>query len=460
MGNRYEYLWVALRMSELLKGEASRIRVEPLGEAGRGVELEVDIAGVTWVEQVKRSADPWTIKKLTTDGVLANMKSQIVSGRWFRLVGTARSEALSTLADVAGKAESFSEFTEALGKGRCTDLSEVAKEWNVRPEEAWCFLQKVDVKRHLVDDLERIVRWRLGTLCEADPVVIFGVLREFCEERLHESFDAESVWSYLASKGLQPSSTNDKNAVEAFQRTLERQQRRVKPFEPRIGLVPRSDVESVLDKLQDPNGNQIVIVDGQAGSGKSTVVTQAAARLADQGWLVAVARMDTNASVLSSNRLGQEMGLTKSPTLLLAEVSRGASALLVVDQLDAVSLYSGRMPDNFESVAETITEAKHVGSVKVLLVVRTVDLDDDPRLRSLVSDGNVEKHSLKDLNIEDMKTHLRSHGMKIPTSQTTLELLCSPLHLDASMISKSGILGSGSCLAGLGGLGCWWWVFE
>ena len=31
---------------------------------------------------------------------------------------------------------------------------------------------------------------------------------------------------------------------------------------------------------------------------------------------------------------------------------------------------------------------------------------------------------------------------------------------DASMISKSGILGWGSCLAGLGGLGCWWWVFE
>ena len=299
----------------------------------------------------------------------------------------------------------------------------------MRPEEAWCLLQKVDVKQHYVDDLERIVRLELGTQCEDDPVAVLGVLREYCEEHIHESFDADRVWAYLKSKGLEPSATNREEAVEAFRRTLARQKRRVEPFEPRIGLVPRSDVESVLAKLQDPDGKQILIVDGQAGLGKSTVVTQAATRLADEGWFVAVARMDSNASIQSSNRLGQEMGLTKSPTHLLAEVSRGTSALLVFDQLDAVSLYSGRMPDNFESVDEAITEAKHLRNLKILLVVRTVDHYNDPRLSALGSDTNIERHSLTNLNIEDVITHFRAHAMEIPTSRTTLELLCSPLHL-------------------------------
>ena len=104
MSNRYEYLWVVLRISELLKGEVSRIRFEPLGEVGRGVELEVDIEGVTWVEQVKRSASPWTINRLTGEGVLEAAQAQIGLGRWFRLVVASSADAFSTLTYHARKA--------------------------------------------------------------------------------------------------------------------------------------------------------------------------------------------------------------------------------------------------------------------------------------------------------------------------------------------------------------------
>ena len=80
-----------------------------------------------------------------------------------------------------------------------------------------------------------------------------------------------------------------------------------------------------------------MVVDGRAGVGKSRVVSSAATELASEGWFVAFARMDGNATTPTAERLGLEMGLTESPAILLAGVSGGRPALLVIDQLDAVS---------------------------------------------------------------------------------------------------------------------------
>ena len=140
----------------------------------------------------------------------------------------------------------------------------------------------------------------------------------------------------------------------------------------------------------------------------------------------------------TSDHLGREMGLTESPSVLLAGVSDSLPALLVVDQLDAVSTYSGRMPDNFEAVAEVIDEVEATPIIKVLLVVRTVDLKEDPRLSSLVSNNSVVRHTVGKLDVGDVRRQLAACDMKVPTSEFTLELLRVPLHLAVfSRLSRS-----------------------
>ena len=114
----------------------------------------------------------------------------------------------------------------------------------------------------------------------------------------------------------------------------------------------------------------------------------------------------------------------------LVGVSAGTSALLVVDQLDAVSLLGGRMPDNFEAVHEAIDEIQRSPNVKVLLAARTADLEGDPRLRSLMrSEQGVGQHTLGDLGLEAVRGHLVANGIAPPASDSTMELLCTPLHL-------------------------------
>ena len=202
MSNLYEYEWTALRVTQLLKGKVSRIRWEPLGSAGEGVDLEVEIDGITWVEQVKRSPHNWTINRLSAEGVLAAMITQIRSGRHFRFVGSTPAEALRTLANRAGKAVSFEEFTEAIGKGRSKDLAKIAEEWEVCLEEAWGLLKRVEVECHSEDSLKGLVNLALESLFEEEPGHVLSVLRMFCECRIHENLNAEEVWGSLEALGL------------------------------------------------------------------------------------------------------------------------------------------------------------------------------------------------------------------------------------------------------------------
>ena len=430
-GNHYEHLWTVLRIAHLLEGRVSRIRPEPLGSAGTGIELEVDIDGVRWGEQTKDDTRNWTIKLLIRERVLAAAKFQIDRGVRFRFIASSGAGPLATLAYRARKSESFAEFAGALGDGRRTHLAAVAEAWQVAQEDAWILLQNVDVAHQPMDALEEIVDTTLRRLFVDDPGRVITELRSFCQELVHERFMAPRVIGYLESRGLRRRRiVGDTNVISKLRQTRERHRRWTDGTTPRIGLVPRDDVDTVLNMLRDPDGDQIVVVDGGAGSGKSTVVAEVAATLEQEDWYVAVARMDTHVPMPTSDDLGRAIGLTESPSVLLAGVSGGLPALLVVDQLDAVSMYSGRKLQDLAAVSDILTEIGDTANVRVLLVVRTVDLETDPRLRSLLQSGEgVGQHTVGDLDVEAVRAQVLDSGMQLPVSDSAIELLRRPLHL-------------------------------
>lgn len=431
LGNRYEHLWLVLRITEMLEGHVSQIRLEPPGVSGTGIEFTVEVNGATWGEQTKDEARNWTINRLIKEGVVHAARIQIDQGRHYRFVASSSASELDTLADRARNTETFTEYTENLGGGRRTALTNVARACEVSEEDAWIMLQKIEVEHQPLDALKRIVSTTLKRLYTDDSDLVAGELRNFCDTHLHQTFTATQVLAHLKSKGLsQRLIVGDSNIINGLKKTGERHRRRIDRATPKIGLVPRGDVDSVVEMLRDSDGKQIVVVDGQAGSGKSTVVSAVAAALERDGWFVAVARMDTDDTTLTSINLGQAIGLTDSPSVILAGVSNGLPALLVIDQLDAVSTYSGRMPDNFEAVDEVLDEVARAPNVKVLLVARTVDLNDDPRLRSLLqSEDRVGRYSVGDLDIDAVKAQIVDYGMQVPASDSTIELLRRPLHL-------------------------------
>ena len=431
-GIGYENLWIVLRVAEMLEGKVSQMRLEPLGGAGTGIELTVVADGVTWGEQTKDTQRNWTISRLIRERVLADARVQIADlGRCFRFVASSAAGDLGTLAYRARKSESFAEFDEAIGAELRDRLADVAREWGVSRDDARVLLRSVKVEHLPADALKRSVESKLQLLYGDDPDRVMGVVVNFCEQHIHETVTAPQVSAHLESAGLvKRLIVGDSTIAAGLSKSCERHARRVDSAKPIIGLVARADVDDVVGLLREPDGAQIVVVDGRAGYGKSTVASEVAATLEAEGWFVAVARMDTDQSMSTSAHLGHAMGLSESPSVLLDGVSAGSSALLVVDQLDAVSVFGGRMPDNFDAVHEAIDEIRRSPNVKVLLAARTVDLEEDSRLRLLMrSEQGVGRHTLGDLDLEAVREHLVANGIEPPVSDSAMRLLRTPLHL-------------------------------
>ncbi|WP_324794961.1 hypothetical protein SJX93_18735 [Streptomyces cyaneofuscatus] len=188
----------------------------------------------------------------------------------------------------------------------------------------------------------------------------------------------------------------------------------------------------MLDRLTAGDGPTTIVCEGPAKIKKSAVVEEVIGLAAGQGWPVLPFRMDeVEADDRTALAVGLRLRLPSSPAELIAQVADGGPALLVVDQLDAVSSYSGRIPEVFEAVDEMLEALATSPNVKVVLVARTVDVEKDPRLTSLVDqEDTVERFALGLLDDRAVRAVLEHGGTPAERlGAETLALLRTPLHL-------------------------------
>ncbi|MFJ9211466.1 hypothetical protein [Streptomyces sp. NPDC102264] len=221
----------------------------------------------------------------------------------------------------------------------------------------------------------------------------------------------------------------DRRAVNQAERRFLRRTARVRP---RFGLAVRPHAQELFDRLVVGDSPSTIVCDGPAGMGKSTVAGEVIDLAAARGWPILPFRMDqVEADDRTAEAVGRRLGLPACPATLISRVADGAPALLVVDQLDAVSTYSGRIPDVFEAVDEMLEALASAPNVKVVLIARTIDVEKDPRLTSLVGqEGVVDRFSLGLLEDHAVRTVLEAGGTPPQTlGAETLALLRTPLHL-------------------------------
>lgn len=428
LGNNYEHWWLTGRVADLLDGVATRLRLEPPGEDGIGIEFEIDIDGVTWGEQVKDHAKPWTVVRLRNEGVLRDIKHQLDRGRRYRFITSSAATELGRLCD-RSRQLALDEFERAQSAKDEKAFAIVVEDWATTREEAWALLPHVTVEQHSVHSLRQLATRALRTQFLEDPEVVAATIREFCDRHLHETVTAPQVAAHLQSTGLTTRRlAYDDRTLKALHRTVERHRRRVDGAVPTFGLLERPEAADILSSLRDLDGPPLVVMDGGAGLGKSAVAANVASQLESEGWFVAVARMDHDTTPPTSIHLGEQMGLDESPSVLLGGVADGSSALLIIDQLDAVSTFSGRRPDGFDAIEEALEETEGFRNLRVLLVCRTVDLESDHRLRRLMDGDAAVRHTLALLDRDAVEAHLAEHGVAV-VGDDTIELLRTPLHL-------------------------------
>ncbi|MEU7779116.1 hypothetical protein [Micromonospora parva] len=431
LGDRYEGWWTLVRLADVLKGRATKLRLEPPAAGGTGIEFWIDEPGVRWCEQVKDAQHTWTLHRLITEGVLPSVIGHLADGHSLRFVTSSYASDLAALSSRARDAEGLAEYREILTSTQLPGFERLTSTWNVTETEAWDYLRRVWVEHHPVEHLRRLVHLTYESFLQGDPETTVNELRSWLDDLLHQTVTAPLLWDRLKQKGYSRRLlAGDPAAVDALVATVERHRRRVEATRPTHGLVAQPYVAQLVEQLRRVDGGRVLLVDGRAGTGKSTVAAEALRVLSSQGWHAVTIRMDAvGTEVQTAASVGRAFDLTGSPAVLLSGVADGSPAVLLVDQLDAVSTYSGRISDSYEAVAELLDQAAPLPNIKVVLVVRTADLTADPRMRSLVDDPRVDRLTVGELDLDNVRAALEANESD-PTmlSDNTLQLLCTPLH--------------------------------
>lgn len=399
-GNRYEGAWTVRQLLYVLNGRLDSITVEEVDEIGQGSEFTTRKDGAVEVCQIKRqhgSANHWTIASLHSKGVLVAARKHVAAGRNFHFVSTIPAQ----LQDLADRARQSSDVTSFIDSWLTNTLRPLFDELCAEAiygsaEASWTVLQRLHIHWPSEDDVREVNAALAGFLLEgAEPHLAAVGLGDLVLHNLGARLDENSIDARLTGYGLKRAERTGgptlaqavTNQTVGWKANIVQQILRPE--------ITRHETGKIVAHLED--GSSLVFALGAGGSGKSVALHGVITTLEERDWTVLVFRLDRLDPFSSTTELGKQLELSLSPASGLAKVAGGRRAVLVIDQLDAISVTSGRIPQTFEVIANLIREARAFSNVHVLLACRKFDADNDHRIRTLADHAETARVDILEL---------------------------------------------------------------
>ena len=437
-GNRYEGLWTVKCMLDVIDELADSIRLEPPGPEGEGVEFRISQGDKRVYHQVKRqnTNGRWTLSDLGQGTVLSQFAEKLTdpNASCFFLSGNDAYQ-VHELSDRARSSISWEEYDSVFLRAadKKKDFEQIrGLLGGLSAVEAYLYLKRITAEAIGETILRTTVESRVSGLVDAEPGVATDVLAQFALDSVHDELTANDIWNHLETRGLHRRRWDqDPHVLAAVKDANNRYLNSIRAQVISGIVLPREETESSLEYLNSPNGNSGVLVVGDAGLGKSGVMLQIVDILLTNGTPVVAFRADRIQATQLADDIGAQLGLPGSPTNVLNAVAKGRECVLVIDQLDALSLASGRNSNVYGAIEETLRQARVHSNMRILLACRRFDLENDHRLRNLIrSDQTVDIVSVNQLSHETVREVVSSLGLDSEgLNSKQLDLLAVPLHL-------------------------------
>lgn len=434
-GQTYESLWTVQCMTRVLTDEADSITLEPPGESG--AEFCVKTRSGVEYHQAKRQISGkgnWSLSSLASKGVLGyfyqklddpNVICVFVSGH-----STYPLDELVARARAAGSFRNFQD--EFLSSDEWSNnFSDLCYRWgNADMEDVYQRLKRVYV--HTVDEnwLRESVVTKLEPLINEKPENALDVLSNFALQQIHQTLDSAAIWRHLEYREFSKRAWGQ-SVADSIRELTETYAAGIQPAGIGDEVVDREELGQIFSVL-DGDEKRASLITGKAGAGKSSLIHQAISKARTRGWPVLALRVDRiDPHLKKSADVGASLGLPASPANSLAGVAGGRDCLLAVDQLDAVSLASGRNPEFFDCIGAVLEQARHHPNMRVISACRKFDLDNDHRLRHLVGDGGIAREvPLGPFDNAIVRSLAAKMGLNAAAlSPRQVELLSLPIHL-------------------------------
>ena len=437
-GIRYEHWWTLSECVRLLHGATETLRIETLG-AGRA-ELVVTADTRREIHHA-RSGHPSGARSLTVlapdDGRVLQAAGERLAGNDDRFVIVSGSDTRELSAPCAGAREA--DTAEAFQREWLTTRSRrewfarLLRYWVCEPPAAFDRLQRIDVRTVGERDLERQLLWGVQALFVADSVQVVAQLLAIVRDSGPCTLTRRELVERLARRGCRPRRLLDPHrAADMLARTTNRYLDGARGRLLRGVVLPRAAAAALKARLAETAGESVLT--GRAGTGKTACVVDAVDTLRDQGLPVLAFRLDHVISATTTTDLGRQLDLEESPVLVLAEAARSAGrpGVLIVDQVDATATLPGGGPGAGSLIERVVHETRGVrpcATIHTVLVCRDFDWRNDPHLRRLMPDVDVQVE-VPQLDREEVEKILTEAGFD-PASfgNRQLDILRLPQHL-------------------------------
>ncbi|WP_139373032.1 hypothetical protein [Prosthecobacter debontii] len=422
-GISLEFTWTVRHFLEVMDERADWIRLGGLpGESG--VDFILGIGDREEHHQVKRafgSRSEWTMANLDAQDVLSDFKNRSMDpNARCHFVSTIPAVQLGYLAERARRSENSALFKEHYITGDYKAwYQELLKRWALDEQDCWERLQRISTRHADEKEVESSCLHILKYLVDGDAVDAHTHLRDFCFTHLHKKVRSSDLWNWLATKGVRRSPYfGDHRVIER----LERQTRsyvdgiRDKLIQPPL---PRKIATDIVEVMAASEMGEDIVVLGSPGGGKSAVMMQIVELCQEKRWPVLAFRLDDLPASLTTSQLQENLGLTIPPARAVAFAAAGDHVVVVIDQLDAVSEYSGRTGNLFLRASELIQELRgyryHM-SIHLVIACREVDWKHDGRLKKLhcnqkESEADKGIYKVEPLSDGEIAALLSSNGM-------------------------------------------------
>ena len=436
-------------MAKVLNGEAESISLEPVGDDGQGVEFTVTRPAAIEYHQVKRQRTGrgvWPLSELAREGVLGHFYQKLdVQAAETVFVSTHAAHPLDELTDRARSAASWKEFESwfLASDEWSKNFNDLHQRWgSLNGEESYERLKRVRVVTISERELGELAHAKLGMLIDGDPANATDVLAQFALNQIHQTLAADDIWRHLRQRGFQPQTWAYDDQVA---NTIAEMNRTYMAGMQHRGIgghsIPRHETDRLLGYFKDEGTRKVALVTGTAGVGKTSVIAQVLGDAAIEELPMLALRVDRLEPADRPEAVGKNMGLPVSPVRTLAAVAQGQGCLLVIDQLDAVSMASGRNPQFFDCIGAMLEEARQHPNMRVLSACRKFDVDNDNRLRDLVGENGIaQEFRVESFDTETVRSLLARLGFDPDQfSAKQINLLALPLHMHLlSEVARGG----------------------
>ena len=438
LGNRYEAKWLVRQLLDVIADKADWLRFEGITSEFAGFEFAVRRGNIIEWHQTKNSAPSgnWTINALKRENVLAAFKTRLESSSYDRCVFVSQDPAkdLQRLAGKAKIANNLAEFTQALSSSEKDKFEQLMEAWEVKDVAAYDGLKRCDFQTLPEAELNGIIASYGDLYFLASSSSLFSILRDYAEGRFNTVLTTELVRREIRDTGtltlkdwsLEPT------LRERLRSETDEYLRTYSPFGAGGSTIPRRQTSELCAAIEGHDYATVVLITGIAGSGKSGLIRVFIHRLRELGVAHLALRVDHHLNRGSPQEIGQAItGRQESPVATLKGLEPERLSVLIVDQVDAVSEVAGRSGTVKEAVLRMVDDARHFKTVCLILVCRSFDFDNDPRLKTLRQESGIVEIEVPLLTWDDeVSPFLAEKGIDATLlSPTQKDLLQLPLNL-------------------------------